>query len=90
MRLNGKAKLRDKLMKHLSSRGVMSKVYFDPVHLMGFYRKQFGYRGGELPLTERISAEVLTLPMYPKLSRQEMDYVVEQVQEFFSGMEGKR
>ena len=75
---------RDRLMKHLSSKGVMSKVYFYPAHLTQFYRRQFGHREGELPVTERLSSEVITLPMYPALSKAEMNYVVDQIQGFFS------
>jgi hypothetical protein len=33
--------------------GIGSKVYFYPVHLTQFYREEFGYGGGELPVTER-------------------------------------
>jgi dTDP-4-amino-4,6-dideoxygalactose transaminase len=63
----------------------MSRVYFNPVHLTQFYRQKFDYQEGHLPLTEKVASEVLTLPMYATLTREEMDYIVEQIQDFFTG-----
>ncbi len=62
----------------------MTKVYFEPIHLSQFYQKTFGYRGGELPVTEKVSESVLSLPMYPTLTEGEMDYVAHNIQSFFS------
>jgi perosamine synthetase len=83
IRLKGSSDLRGKFMQHLANKGIMSKVYFHPVHLTQFYRQKFGYRGGELPVTERIASEVLTLPMYPSLTKGEMDYITEEMVNFF-------
>jgi len=57
-------------------------VYFEPVHKSLFYKK-LGYHI-ELPVTEKICNEVLTLPMYPELSIGEMNYMVEKIKEFFA------
>ena len=67
---------RDELMKHLADKGIMTKVYFPPVHLTHFYKNELGYTC-KLPVTEEISNQVLTLPMYPTLTREEMDYIVD-------------
>lgn len=82
IRLKENANLRDSLMKHLSEGSVMTKTYFPPVHLTHFYRQEFGFKGGELPLTEKVASEVLTLPMYPALNREEMNYIMEQIENF--------
>jgi perosamine synthetase len=74
---------RNLLMKYLSAQGIMTKVYFDPVHLTEFYRKKFGYKGGELPVTERISEHILSLPIYPTLKEDEIDYICRNIQAFF-------
>jgi len=86
IRLKGGGGGRDRLKEYLTQNGIGAKVYFDPVHLSLFYRREFGYKSGELPVTERISQEVLTLPMYPSLTKSEMDYIVEKVKEFFSSL----
>ena len=76
-------KLRDSLKNYLNKKGIMAKIYFDPVHLTSFYRKTFGYRKGNLPITEKISEQVLTLPMYPSLTKREMDYIIKNIIIFF-------
>jgi len=82
IRINKERNTRDKLRKHLSNKGIMTKVYFEPVHLTSFYRKYLRYRDGDLPVTEKISKEVLTLPLYPTLTKEEMDYVTKNIAEF--------
>ena len=76
---------RDSLKQYLAEKGIMTKVYFDPVHLTQFYRKTFGYKGGELPITEKVSEQILSLPMYPTISKEEIDYVAEMIHSFFTG-----
>lgn len=77
---------RDDLLKHLARRGIMTKVFFHPVHLTHFYRKKLGYKV-RLPVTERVSKRVLTLPIYPSLKRGEMDYIIEAIETFFGGVQ---
>jgi perosamine synthetase len=67
---------RNELMDYLRSKSIMTKIYFDPVHLTSFYKNKLKYKC-ELPVTENISKKVLTLPMHPLLTRKEMDYIVE-------------
>jgi dTDP-4-amino-4,6-dideoxygalactose transaminase len=74
--------LRDKLREYLAKKQIMSKVYFEPVHLTHFYRNVLGY-SDHLPLTEKLSREVLTLPLYPTMTKDEIEYVVESIREFF-------
>lgn len=83
MRINNN--LRDDLMKYLSEKGIMAKVYFPPIHLTHFYRNEFGYKGGELPITEKISDQVLSLPMYPTLMEKEINYIAEEIDNFLEG-----
>jgi len=75
--------IRDNLREFLSKKGIMTKIYFEPVHLTQFYRKTFGYKEGDLPITERVSRKVLTLPMYPTLTKEEMNYILKQIYNFF-------
>lgn len=78
-------RLRDKLKDHLAHKGILSKVYFDPIHLTTFYRKEFGFKEGDLPVTEEISKRVLTLPLYPMLKKEQVNYVVESIKNFMEG-----
>jgi perosamine synthetase len=76
---------RDELKTYLASKGVFSKIFFDPVHLTQFYKEQFKYKEGDLPSTEKISKRVLTLPMYPTLKKEEIDYITDCIREFYEG-----
>lgn len=82
VRVKGETGLRDHLKDYLAKEGVMTKVYFYPVHLAHFYKNKFGFRGAELPVTEEIAKEVLTLPIYPSMTKNEMDYVIENIRDF--------
>lgn len=75
-------KIRDQLQKHLQEKGIMCKVYYEPVHLKSLYRKKYGYHEGHLPQTESISARILTLPMYPGMSTEEINQIIEAVRTF--------
>lgn len=86
IRIKRGKEVRDNLIKHLSEKGIMTKVYFYPIHLTRFYKKEFGYKGGELPITEKISDEVLTLPLYPTLTKEEVDYIFETISNFFKNL----
>jgi perosamine synthetase len=76
------AEERDDLMRYLAESGIMTKVYFSPVHHTHFYKKVLGYEVN-LPVTEDLSSRVLTLPFYPAMAREEMDYVVHQIRGFY-------
>jgi perosamine synthetase len=74
---------RDKLQDHLNNKGISTKVYFEPIHLTKFYREKFGFKEGYLPLTEKISKKVLTLPMFVEFTNEELNYVVNSIGEFY-------
>jgi dTDP-4-amino-4,6-dideoxygalactose transaminase len=76
--------VRDGLNGHLSSRGITSKVYFDPIHRSRFYKGILRGRIPRLPVTDWVSARVLTIPVYPRMSRKEVDYVADSVEEYFA------
>jgi len=77
-------KIRDDLASFLAEKGIMTKIYFSPVHLTHFYKKELRYKS-KLPVTEEMSKQVLTLPLHPLLTTREMDYITDEVKSFFSG-----
>ncbi len=72
--------LREGVRDHLAKRGISVKVYFDPVHRTSYYQK-LGFQDLRLPVTDRLSKEVLTLPIFPSMTSEERDYVVSNVLE---------
>ncbi|MFX0079488.1 MAG: DegT/DnrJ/EryC1/StrS family aminotransferase, partial [Candidatus Hermodarchaeota archaeon] len=82
IRVKEGTKKRNELMQHLKDRGITSKVYFDPIHKYSIFQ-ELGYGSVKLPTTELLASEVLTLPMYPHMTKDELDYILEAVIEFF-------
>ena len=75
---------RDQLMQQLGAAGIGTGIHYPiPLHLQRPYQT-LGYEGGDFPVTERIAAEILSLPMYPGLAPAQQSRVVEQVIEFAS------
>ena len=74
---------RDALMQHLGDHGIGAVFHYVPLHSspMG---QTFGYRGGELPITEAISGRLLRLPMYFGLSEQDQLHVIRCLTSFCS------
>ena len=73
--------LRDNLMAFLTNKGIMSKIFFEPVHLSKFYSKNRNKKIS-LPKTEKISQQVLTLPMYPSLTKDDINFISDSIDEF--------
>ena len=76
-------KTRDDLHNFLIKKQIFSKVYFYPIHLTSFYQKKLKTERGLLPITEKISEQVLTLPMYPNMTSEEKNYLISSIHEFF-------
>ncbi len=73
---------RDALRAYLTERGIGTQIHYPvPIHMQE--AAQFlGYRKGDLPVTEKVSGEVLSLPMYPELTDAQIDRVAASVTEF--------
>lgn len=80
-------KARDALRAYLTSKGIMTRISFYPIHLTHFYKNVLKYDNRGLDVTERVSAQALTLPMYPWLTKEEMDYIAQEIRSFFKGGE---
>ncbi|MGO9954368.1 MAG: DegT/DnrJ/EryC1/StrS family aminotransferase [Solirubrobacteraceae bacterium] len=59
---------RDETVRTLGDRGIPSKPYFPAIHLMSFYRRQFGYREGEFPVCEDVAERSIALPFFPDMT----------------------
>lgn len=76
---------RDHLKEYLTKRGIGTKVYYPlPLHLEDIH-KSLGYKKGDFPVAEKASREVLSLPIYPELSEDDIKLVAEEIGKFVSG-----
>lgn len=74
---------RDELAHYLNRRGIATGIHYPiPIHLQPAY-KELGHRKGDFPVTEVSADRVLSLPMCPELKREELEYVVKNIREFF-------
>jgi dTDP-4-amino-4,6-dideoxygalactose transaminase len=75
---------RDALQKYLAAAGVGTQVHYPiPPHLSGAYRDA-GWKRGDFPLAEQFAAEVLSLPIGPHISLEQVDQVCNAIAAFFS------
>jgi len=78
-----RTKNRDKLKKYLEKNGIPTMIYYPiPLHLQPAF-KCLGYKKGDFPESEKASKEVLSLPMYPELSKKEQEFIVRKIKEFY-------
>ncbi len=74
---------RDALQAHLKAQGVGSAVYYPvPLHLQPCFA-HLGYQAGQLPVAEQASHEVISLPVYPELTRAQLDHVIGAIRGFY-------
>ncbi len=75
--------LRDRLQEFLSKNKIQSKIYYGAIHLKTIYKKEYAYKEGDLPKTEELSEKVLTIPLYPSMKKEDLDFMIEKIKEFF-------
>ncbi len=79
---------RDSIVRALSARGIPSKPYFPAVHLMSYYREQFGHKEGEFPVCEDVAARSIALPFFPQMTESQVEQVAEALREVLGRVGG--
>jgi dTDP-4-amino-4,6-dideoxygalactose transaminase len=78
---------RDGLMAHLKDAGIGTGIHYPiPLHLQKAY-ESLGYKLGDFPITERVAKEIVSLPMFPTLTSQQQEAVVNGVRQFVTSTE---
>jgi UDP-4-amino-4,6-dideoxy-N-acetyl-beta-L-altrosamine transaminase len=73
---------RDELIKYLRQLNIMAQVHYIPVHCQPYYRN-LGWKKGDLPIAEKYYQQCLSIPIYPTLTDDEQDYVIQKILNFF-------
>lgn len=71
------------LYNFLREHGIYAQVHYIPTHLMPYYR-QLGWHEGQLPNAEEYYSKCLSLPMYPTLTDEEQQYVIQKINLYFN------
>jgi len=78
-----RVKMRGKLLEYLKSKGILAGIHYPiPIHLLNAYR-DLGHKRGDFPITEQIAKEMISLPMYPELKKDEIKYIVDNIKVFY-------
>ena len=70
------------LYNYLKDNNIFAQVHYIPVHLMPYYR-QLGWKKGDMPVAEQYYEHCLSLPMYPTLTDEEQNFVIEKIIEYY-------
>lgn len=66
---------RDRVMSGLKARGIQTSIHYPPIHLFSYFRKRFGCNEGMLPITESAGRRLLTLPLFPRMTEDDVNLV---------------
>ncbi len=70
-------------MSHMKSAGIQTSIHYPPVHKFSSYAQFNGYRTSRLEVTELVAAGEVTLPLFPHMSREQIETVCENAKAFF-------
>jgi dTDP-4-amino-4,6-dideoxygalactose transaminase/lipopolysaccharide/colanic/teichoic acid biosynthesis glycosyltransferase len=70
---------RDQFIEELGARNIASSVHFIPIHLHPYYRDKYGYKPQDFPVSHHEYQRIVSLPLHPRMSDQDVDDVIETV-----------
>ncbi len=74
---------RDELLQYLNDKGIGAGIHYPiPIHLQGAY-KNLGYTEGSFPVTEKLAKEILSLPIFPEISDEQIKYITDHIKKYF-------
>lgn len=73
---------RNDLYEYLRNNNIYSQIHYIPVHLQPFYKKRFGFKLGDFPIAEDYYKKALSIPMFPTLTNEEQDFVINKIINF--------
>ncbi len=71
---------RDVLIEKINEYHIGTSVHYIPVHMHSYYHKKYGYISGDFPNAKKLSEQVITMPLYPALTDDDVDYIIDTLQ----------
>jgi dTDP-4-amino-4,6-dideoxygalactose transaminase len=75
---HGPIKVSD-IIKNLNLNGIGTSVHYLPVHMHSYYVKKYDYDPNDFPKANNLSKNVISLPIYPSLSTDELNYIIDSI-----------
>jgi len=76
---------RSEMIERLKARGMSTSVHFIPLHMHPYYQRAYGYQTEEFPVASAQYQRYLSLPIFPKMTPMQIDYVIDSVLEVIEG-----
>ena len=77
-------KSRNQIMNELMDNNIGTQVLYIPVHLQPYYSKKYGFKKGDFPAAEKYYQTCLSLPIFPKIKENEINYVIKKINSIIS------
>ena len=75
---------RDQVIEKLQNKGIGVTVNYRAIHLLSYFKETFGLKAGDFPEAEKIGNTTISLPFYPKMTHDQIDYVIESLSELLT------
>lgn len=79
------SQMRDRVRAALQTKGIQTSHHYPPIHLFDYYQREIPEARVSLPQTEAYASREITLPLHPKLTPEEIDWIVEEIKEGIAG-----
>lgn len=74
---------RDELIELINKKGIGTSVHYKPIHMHSYYKKKYSYSDKDFPNSELFYKTVISLPFYPALKDDELDYIINTIHELW-------
>lgn len=73
---------RDEFFKYMRNSNIGVNLHYIPVYRHSYYVANFGFNSDNFPMTENVFKRIITLPLYPDMELEQLEYVVEKIREY--------
>jgi perosamine synthetase len=90
LRLDQLAIDRAEFIDRMKAKGVMCSVHWRPLHMHPYYVETYGYRPEDYPVAAGVWERIVSLPLFPGMREEEVEYVIDSVREVVKGSKGQK
>lgn len=76
---------RKRFFEYMRENNIFVQVHYIPLHTMPYYKEKYGFKKGDFPVAEDYYSREVSLPMYPTLSKEELEYIIKKIKLFKIG-----